>query len=225
MKLTDYFVPLAALVRYFESHPDRSPEELAGQIDVLIQQAQSQALHEGVEIGTFQEALFPVLAWADERISRSQQWGKEHSWQRHLLQRRYFKTSLAGHEFFDRLGRLDAKNSALREVYLLCLCMGFLGRYSVSPNSAELANMRIEQYRQLQRDDKSITAADRARLFPQAYVSATPAKTQQRLPQRNISLRRVLFFLLPPLILLLVVVGLHAELTQSVQQFREAVNL
>jgi len=227
MRLVDYFIPLTALIKSFERTPEWTPESLAGQIDELINQAQSQALKDGIELPAFQQALFPVLAWADERISRRHNWTTEHAWQKHLLQRRYFKTGLAGREFFDRLEQLDSNEVAVREVFILCLSLGFLGRYSTSPNSAELTNLRLSHYKQLQSHDKAL-AQDKNTLFPAAYGRAsepTGKKKSGHTLWGKLTLRRLLVFLLPPIIVLLVAAVLHTELTIAVQQFRQAINL
>ena len=230
MKLSDYFIPLTALIKGFAAADAREPEALAAQIDSLVQHAQTQALNDGIDLEQFQRALFPVLAWADEYISRHHRWDSEHAWQKHLLQRRYFKTGLAGREFFERLDALNNDDTAVREVYLLCLCLGFMGRYSISPNSAELASIRLEHYNRLQNADPSFAAAEKDALFPQAYAMSTsgptsPAGKPRRAQNRKFTLRRVMLFLLPPIIVLLVAAGLHAQLTYAVQHFRDAVNL
>lgn len=230
MKLADYFIALTALVKGFDTSGGLTPEALAEQIDSFIQQAQTQALNDGVSLEQFQQALFPVLAWADEHISRRHSWESEHAWQKHLLQRRYFKTGLAGREFFDRLEALSDEDIAVREVYLLCLCLGFMGRYSISPNSAELAGIRIAQYNKLQSADPSFLTAEQNALFPKAYsLSATgPAGQTSRVrppANRRFTLRKIMLFLLPPIIVILVAAGLHAQLTYAVQHFRDAVNL
>lgn len=230
MKLVDYFIPLTALVKGFDAASGLAPQDLATQIDTLVQQAQTQALNNGVDLEQFQRALFPVLAWADEHISRRHSWESEHAWQKHLLQRRYFKTGLAGREFFDRLQALDDNDTAVREVYLLCLCLGFMGRYSISPNSAELAGIRLEQYNKLQSADPSYASAEKEALFPKAYAMSAsspggPAGNTRAKAPRRFTLRRVMLFVLPPVIVLLVAAGLHAQLTYAVQHFRDAVNL
>lgn len=227
MKLSDYFIPLIAFVKSFERGDNRAAQELSDEIDSLIHQAQGKALKDGVELASFQAAMYPVLAWADERISRHHKWDDEHAWQRFLLQRRYFKTGMAGREFFDRLQQLDEDDVQVREVYVMCLCLGFLGRYSMVPNSAELAALRVDQYQVLQRADKSLSDADRSVLFPQAY-GLTPAPAGRARSHSTVSRRRwsrLLFFIVPPLVVLLLAYGLHALLTESVQQFREAANL
>ncbi len=225
MKLVDYFIPVTAFIKAFEQDAGgRTPEILSKEIDTLVNQARVDALKDGIELPRFQDALFPILAWADELISRSSAWDSGHAWQHHLLQRRYFKTSLAGREFFERLEAIDTRDSALREVYLLCLCLGFEGRYSMASDASELAQIRIEQYRTLQQQDPELARSDRE-LFPEAYSSGDGSQARPRGLLGRIPMRRVLFILLPPLIVLAVGLIMHANLTQAVQQFREAVNL
>jgi type VI secretion system protein ImpK len=231
MRLSDYYVPIAAVVKGALPSADTGPDALAASIDTLVQQAQSRALQNDVDLTEFQAGLFPVLAWADEYISRHHRWPSEHEWQKHLLQRRYFKTGLAGREFFERLDALGAQDNAVREVYLLCLCLGFMGRYSLSPNSAELANIRVEHYKLLQ-SDPDLRAAGEGALFPHAYAAAgmadtvsghrTAARTGVR---RRFAWRRAMLFLLPPLIVVLVALALHNELTNAVQHFRVTADL
>ncbi|MER1967071.1 DotU family type IV/VI secretion system protein [Castellaniella sp. GW247-6E4] len=225
MKLLDYFIPVTAFVKAFgQASGGRTPEGLSKEIDTLVNQARMDALKDGVELPRFQEALFPVLAWADEQIARSGAWDSGHAWQHFLLQRRYFKTGLAGREFFERLEAIQASDNALREVYLLCLCLGFEGRYSIAPNASDLANIRIEQYRLLQQHDPKLAGAGHE-LFPEAYNQGGKTQARPRGVFGRFSMRRVLFIVLPPLILLAVGLVMHANLTHAVQQFREAVNL
>ena len=228
MKLPDYFIPLIAFVRSLEpGSVSAEPQDIANDIDSLITQAQNLALKNGLAIERFQEGLFPVLAWADEHIASKHLWSTEHAWQRFLLQRRYFRTALAGREFFDRLSQLDARAHDIREVYLMCLCLGFLGRYSITPNSAELTSLRMEQYQLIRAANKG-TGTDDAVLFPKAY-DAVPIQSSginRVIPARKrFSTARILLFVLPPLILLMVALGLHAELTESVELFREKFKL
>lgn len=222
--LTDYFIPLTAFVQAFGPGSGRTPEALSSEIDGLINQARVRALKDGIELARFQDALFAVAAWIDERIARSRAWDSEHAWQRFLLQRRYFKTGLAGREFFERLEGIEAKDSALREVYLLCLCLGFEGRYSIAPDASGLAGIRIEQYRLLLQHDPAL-AQNSHDLFPLAYNQKGGTATGPRGFFERLPMRRILFIILPPLILLAVGLVMHTNLTHAVQTFREAVNL
>lgn len=226
MRLIDHFIPFMAYVQSVRSESVTSPETLAQTLDQLITQAQNSAVTQGVDIQTFQQALFPVLAWADEHIANGRLWNTEHAWQRHLLQRRYFKTTLAGREFFERLLQLGTQDSAIREVYLTCLCMGFLGRYSLTPNAAELASLKMDQYQTLLQHDRSFAESDSQLIFPDAYITGT-GQTASGLHTRtdHRSIGRWLLFILPPILLLILALLLHTELTDSVQQFREKFKL
>ncbi|MCX5590239.1 DotU family type IV/VI secretion system protein [Alcaligenes endophyticus] len=226
MQLSDYFIPLCAVVKGFNRAPEQSAEALAAQIDTLIQQAQTLALTQGVALDQFQQGLFPVLAWADEFISRHSHWATDHAWQKHLLQRRYFKTAMAGREFFERFDALPDDESSVREVFVLCLCLGFMGKYSITPNSGELASIRINQYKQLQRLRPGFASTDNDTLFPKAYDTQKASAVKGRFRRtRHITWQRVLCFALPPIIVLLVAWLLHTQLTHAVQTFRDAVNL
>lgn len=224
MALIDHLIAPVAFIKAFGPGSALGPEQLSAEIDTLIAQARTGALKEGIELPRFQDALFPVMAWADEHISRSRAWGGDHAWQGFLLQRRYFKTALAGREFFERLEQLPSTDQDLREVYLLCLSLGFQGRYSLAANSSELANIRVGEYRTLQQHDPEL-AANASELFPHAYQSSRDTGTGRRGFRRGVSTRRLMFILIPPLILLLAGLAMHASLTEAVQQFREAVNL
>lgn len=225
MSLLDYVIPIAARVQaHLTQASDVAPQALSEEIDQCITQARTQALESGMELNRFREGLFPVVAWADEALSRARRWGDEHAWQAFLLQRRYFKTVLAGREFFDRLDKLPEEDDALREIYLLCLCLGFQGRYGLVADAADLANVRIEQYRLLQKHDTRFIRTN-DKLFPEAYLATTPKGAVGRSKRRRFTLRRVLFIVLPPLILIAVGLAMHTALTHAVQNLRAAIQL
>ncbi|MCZ4329814.1 DotU family type IV/VI secretion system protein [Castellaniella denitrificans] len=224
MTLVDCFTLLMARIQDFQRQPENaSPEDLSRNLDQLIDQAQSRALRHHIDTETFQAALYPVLAWADETVSRSHRWPDEHAWQPFLLQRRYFHTGLAGREFFERLEQLGAQDHTLREVYLLCLCLGFQGRYSAAGNLSELANIRMKHYRLLPQADMHPSQAD-AHLFPAAYPGQGTA-TARRGRFRRLSLQRLLLILAPPFIVLALALIMHTRLTQAVLEFRQTINL
>lgn len=222
MPLVDCFTLLLARIQGFQHQSDITPEELSGTIDQLIDQGHAQALHQGASADSFRAALYPVLAWADETISRRRHWADEHAWQPFLLQRRYFQTGMAGREFFERLDQLGPQDHDLREVYLLCLCLGFQGRYSTATNTADLTNIRMKQYRLLPQASQHNAAAD-SRMFPAAY--SAQSKSGRRSLRSRFSLQRLLLILVPPLFVLGLALIMHTQLTQAVQQFRQAINL
>ena len=163
------------------------------------------------------QASLKIAALQQERLP------DEHAWQPFLLQRRYFQTGLAGREFFERLDRLADHEHALREVYLLCLCLGFQGRYRTASNTADLADIRMKHYRLLPQTDPQATQTE-ARLFPAAYP-ASGSGAARRSQSRRRMLQRLLLILAPPLIVLVLALIMHTQLTQAVLQFRQTINL
>ncbi len=226
MRLSDFFIPLMSYVRSFETATAGSPEELSGCIDRLIEQASSQALNAGIEVQLFHQALFPVAAWADEHISRRKIWASAMAWQPFLLQRRYFKTSVAGEEFFERLAALTADEAPLREIYLLCLCMGFVGRYGAAGGSAELAQLRLDQYQLVLEAIGASAEGAELPLFPMAYRTADAGKLSRtsRWP-RWLNLTVILVVAVPVALLILLTFTLDAELASSVRAFRRSISL
>lgn len=171
MKLCQLFVPLMAYVQGLDRLENPEAQEVHDELQRLIKQARDFALSEEIELSQFNEALFPVVAWADERLSRLPQWQETRPWRAFMLQRKFFSTSLAGVQFFERLEQLKKNEQELREIYVTCLALGFVGRYSMNPNAPELTALLQEQYKLLRPEHavKSTTVGGIARLFPEAY--------------------------------------------------------
>ncbi len=226
MRLSDFFMPLIAFVRSYENALANTPQEVAQTLDSMIQQARTEAVKAGVDVELFQQGLFPIAAWADERIARLKVWQTPLAWQPHLLQRRYFKTSLAGREFFERLGALGEHAAPVREIYLLCLCLGFIGRYSDPSDAATLSGVKLAQYQEIL-DVMGVSGdAGSLPIFPSAYRAEARAK--QSPTQRLLNwpkLTTVALIVIPILLLAGLALMLSSELDQSVRQFRQSIQL
>lgn len=158
-----------AYVQGLERVSDPIAAQVYEQLLAQIAQARESALLHDVDLGLFQDALFPVVAWIDERLARLPVWRQSHDWRGFMLQRRLFSTSHAGVLFFDRLEALEPDAQALREVYLMCLGLGFVGRYSQEPESAQLVALREKHYRILLSADVNLDMRSDMSLFPEAY--------------------------------------------------------
>jgi type IV/VI secretion system ImpK/VasF family protein len=90
------------------------------------------------------QALFAVCAWADELIMNAQWPGVSDQWSQMLLQMKYFNTSLAGDQFFDRMDALTGQSRIAKDVFTFCLANGFKGRfvYDLSIEALELRRQR-----------------------------------------------------------------------------------
>ncbi len=193
MKLCALFVPIMAYLQGLDRLEMPQAQAVHDELQLLIKQARDTALSEGIELPQFNEALFPVVAWVDERLSLLPAWQETRPWRAFMLQRKFFSTSLAGVQFFEHLERLKKNEQELREIYVTCLALGFVGRYSLNPKSAELTALLQDQYKLLRAEYavKSTTLGGIARLFPEAYRLAAA-----RVRHRHLRVGSRIFWLL-----------------------------
>lgn len=94
-----------------------------------------------------EEARFALVGWADEMILKSS-WSGREEWLREPLQLQLFRTNRAGDEFYDHLAALRPEQNHAREVFFLCLCLGFEGGYAGrDADRAELTRQQFEMLR------------------------------------------------------------------------------
>src|SRR5262249_23521135 len=78
-------------------------------------------------------AQYAGVALVDETVMSST-WPGAEQWRREPLQVHYYDNLLAGEQFFVRLDELrSGADDDLLEVYFLCLCAGFQGRFRDDP--------------------------------------------------------------------------------------------
>ncbi len=131
MRLMDCFIELVAYVVYFKkTTAERQPgyDQIKSDIERLIAASKERAGQTRASADDYDQARFAVFAWVDEAILSSS-WTHKNRWQGEQLQRIYFQTTDAGELFFDRLNTLGPHQRDVREVYYICLALGFMGRY------------------------------------------------------------------------------------------------
>ena len=248
MRLSDLFIPLMAFTTDFEAHPRGSVEELSNTVNELITKIRTEGHQAGLDIGRLDAALFPVVAWMDERFLSLRVWDSQRRWQRCLLQRFYFNTSLAGVEFFERLQNLAADDNQLREIYLLILSMGFLGQFAKEKAHSELmqsavihnrgwhespdiANSKLSQIRREQfriyLAQVGYSADDQERLFPFAYQKGNqiPSLVVPKWRAQLSRPRHLMIAILPPVIVLLLALYLNGSLNKTINTFLESIGV
>jgi len=106
----------------------------------LLRRAEAEGIAMGYEAGDVQLAVFAVVALLDESALNAPEpaWA---DWARRPLQDELFGGHMAGEWFFQHierlLGRPDSMELAdLLEVHLLCLLLGFRGRYGAADRGA-----------------------------------------------------------------------------------------
>jgi len=148
MRLVDCFIPVLAVVRRFVDAPGDDAGTLAARLQPMLAAAQHDALALGASDEDVRSALFAVAAWVDEALLTCD-WPAAEGWQRLLLQRHFFGVSNAGVAFFERLAQLGDGHADATEVYLLCLSMGFKGRFGHGGEASELADIRVRAMRRV----------------------------------------------------------------------------
>jgi type VI secretion system protein ImpK len=149
----------ATVFAFRAARDDERPGYGAFRSHVMAQLADARRKTEDERLDPRGYAQYAVVALVDETVMSST-WPGAEQWRREPLQVHYYDNLLAGERFFVRLEELrgDADGDLL-EVYFLCLCAGFQGRYR--DEASELSVRRRKLYQQLHplelREEKHLT--------------------------------------------------------------------
>jgi type VI secretion system protein ImpK len=186
MRLMDCFVPIVAYVAYFaKSVPTRQPalEQVKADIQRLISESQTHLSRGEISQDDYDAARFALLSWIDETVMNSA-WVHRDKWKHDLLQSRYYHTTDAGEIFFDRLNSIGLHQREVREVYYLCLAMGFQGRYCHEGDDFLLEQLKSSNLKLLTGSSLGLPSMEKINLFPEAYPTeddAPPLRARSRL--------------------------------------------
>lgn len=181
MRLTDYFIDLIAYVACLvKVVPTKQPPFEQVRMDVIRFLGKSE---ECVQKGECQQdeydlARFVVCAWVDESILGSQ-WQHKGQWQTEQLQRIYYNTFEAGEEVFDKLNLIGLQQNSVREIYYLCLCLGFKGKFVRREDDYLLDQLKTSNLKLIFGSSVSLPSLDRVDLFPESYPAETMSGDQK----------------------------------------------
>jgi type VI secretion system protein ImpK len=177
MHLTDCFMELVAYVVYFQrTVAAKQPPYEQVKADVLRLLGQSEGcLKKGtVSPEDYDLARFAICAWVDEALLNSA-WSQKGLWQREQLQRLYYHTTDAGEEFFERLNAVGFQQREVREVFYLCLALGFMGRYCHKGDEVLLEQLKSSNLKLLMGSSIGLPSLERTDLFPEAHPTEAVA--------------------------------------------------
>jgi len=183
MRIVDCFIELLAYVAYFlKTVKTRQPafDQVRADIERLVSQADTCLQEKGIPKEENDQARFAIFAWIDEVILSSP-WNEKEKWQGQQLQRTYFQTADAGEVFFERLNMLGPHQNHVREVYYLCLAMGFTGRYIHEGDDFLLDQLKTSNLKVLMGSSMGLPALDKGQLFAEAY----PRQTKEETPEQR----------------------------------------
>jgi type VI secretion system protein ImpK len=173
MRLSESYMELVAYVAYFlKSAGKKQPpfEQVRSRVEGMLSAAYNEAVEPfGGEDADL--ARFAVCAWIDEAILSSG-WNEKAAWQKEPLQLKYFKTLAAGEIFFEKLNALGLQSNDVREVYYLCLAMGFMGRYCKEGDKFLLEQLKTSNLKVLMGSSAGVPTLKKTQLFPEAYPPA-----------------------------------------------------
>lgn len=182
MRLTDCFIDLIAYVAYLMKSVDsRQPafEQVRTDIDRLISKSLSCNKIDEFSHEDYDLARFAVFAWIDEIILNSS-WKERYRWLGEQLQRIHYHTSNADEIFFEKLNSLGLHQKDVREVYYLCLAMGFTGRYCNRGDELLLEQLKAFNLVALTGTSRTLRFLDFQKLFPEAYsIDDNKIRTQK----------------------------------------------
>ncbi len=171
MRLADCFTDLIAYTTLIV-RPTGAAQTSFDQVDANIRRliADSEALCNkgGFQPGDYDLARFAVFAWIDESILSST-WEGKTRWLGEQLQRRYYQTSDAGKLFFERLNTIGPHQIDVREVFYLCLAMGFAGQYCHEGDDYLLDQLRVSNLKLLTGSSMGVPDIQKLTLFPKSY--------------------------------------------------------
>ncbi len=176
MRLSDCFSDLIAYVAYFLKSVERRQatfEEIKNDIHRLLAASEQCGRNDIFNPEDYNLARFAICAWIDESIL-STDWQGLAAWRKEQLQRLFYNTTDAGEAFFERLNSLGMHQRDVREVYYLCLAMGFKGRYCNEGDEFLLDQLNTSNLKLLTGSSVGIPSLSRTDLFPEAYPTEMP---------------------------------------------------
>lgn len=179
MRLIDCFLELIVFVSMTVKDiagTQNNYDQVRGNVTRLLSKSETCLANGGFSAEDADEAKFAICAWIDEMLL-SIPWEGRQQWQKEQLQRQYYKTTRAGEEFFDRLNGLGVHQRDVREVYYLCLGLGFSGRYIHDDDRFLLDRLRGSNLKLLFGSSVGVPSLRETELFPEAMPQTDQAGT------------------------------------------------
>lgn len=171
MRIVDCFTDELLFTRKFcrGEFEDMSADQVRSELQSRFETSRKLAEDADMQDEFYLAAKYPVVALIDEMLQTSN-WAEKSDWAKNPLQRIYFDTTNAGAEFYNRLNVLNkfGPDRDVREVYALCLGLGFRGKYFRGDDRKKYEEIKAFNL-SLLLPDEAQRNIDSATLFPFAY--------------------------------------------------------
>jgi len=197
MRLSDCFIDIIAytiLLHKKEGLERLSFDQVSADMDRLNRDSEFLFEKSGCTREDYDLARFAVFAWIDETILGGS-WEGKRQWQGEQLQLKYFQTSDAGELFFQKLNTIGAHQNHVRELYYICLALGFTGQFCNKGDDMLLEQLKISNLKLLTGSSVDLPSIDQLKLFPESYVA--DHDNSEKAPEKRVSILTIIAFLFP----------------------------
>ncbi|MCE5246450.1 DotU family type IV/VI secretion system protein [bacterium] len=171
-RLSEFTTPVfgcAAMLPREPGAPQPSYQQFRGEVLRTMKRLETEAPAAGIEREDAELASYALSLFIDEQVAESE-WTSRALWATEPLHVVLQNDVAGGVNFFKKLEALGDRQAEVKQVFLVCLALGFRGKYAeldAAQQAAEIGAIR-------QRLVRSIQAApsDAAPLFPDAYRPA-----------------------------------------------------
>ncbi|MEL8285713.1 DotU family type IV/VI secretion system protein [Escherichia coli] len=135
MNIVECYMPVFKLISSVRVFPeeysdyDSTRKNIINTVEEAVRNSEKMSLSDS----ELDAAFYAVIVMLDEAILCSELPCRK-EWRDNLLQIKYFGHSTGGGEFFYKLDKVIESGSQAGWVFLLCLLLGFRGKYSVGSN-------------------------------------------------------------------------------------------
>lgn len=127
----EFAYPLFEITLWYSKHADNPRFSLREEVEKRFVAFEHACLAADLPVQSMMDVKYAIAAFIDEKVSMSDLSIKT-EWMFNKLQQQLFGENVAGEGFYTKLDMLrKSPEPQVLEVYLLCLHLGFVGKYSV----------------------------------------------------------------------------------------------
>jgi type VI secretion system protein ImpK len=159
-----------ALLPATPDDPQPEYEQFRGKIVAALHAVESEATEHEIELEDAKQAGYALCLFTDGQVAESE-WNGKAQWASEPLHIMLQQDPEGGINFFRRLDDFGERERAVKEVYLVCLALGYRGKYA-ELDPAHQATKIGELRQKLVRDMHPKPLDKRRELFPEGYRHA-----------------------------------------------------
>jgi type VI secretion system protein ImpK len=157
-------------------------QQFRQQVVGALHNIETEAPGHGIEAEDARQACYALSLFMDTYVANSE-WNAKAEWGGEPLGIMLQQDPEGGVNFFNRLEAFRDDQKEIREVYLVCLALGFRGKYAEMELNQQATQIAEEKLRLL-RQTHPVPLEKQAKLFPAAYRPAQPITDEIPPPPR-----------------------------------------